>query len=50
MSDFVIHGKINELAYADDVAQIAESKKDLEALAQAFLKETLKVGLQINED
>lgn len=45
-----IEGKINILAYADDVALAAESKRDLEALAQVFLEEALEVGLHVNED
>lgn len=45
-----INGKTNVLAFADDVALIAENKKDIKELAEKLITETQKVGLKINEE
>lgn len=42
--------KINVLAFADDVVVISESLEDLIGLAQILIKETLEVGLKVNDD
>ena len=42
--------KINLLAFADDVAIIAENKEDLIDLAKVLLKVASKVGLKVNEE
>lgn len=44
-----VDGKINVLAYADDVALIAENRQDLKNLAENLLLEAGKVGLIVNE-
>lgn len=41
--------KINVLAFADDVAIMAESKEELKVLVTKLLNHTQKVGLKINE-
>ncbi|XP_054289682.1 uncharacterized protein LOC129004977 [Macrosteles quadrilineatus] len=40
--------KINVLAFADDVALLAENRKDLESLTKVLIKEANHVGLTIN--
>lgn len=42
--------KINLLAFADDVAIIAENKNNLIELTEVLINEAKKVGLQINEN
>ena len=39
---------INNLRYADDITQMAESKEDLKSLLMRVKEETEKVGLKFN--
>jgi hypothetical protein len=41
--------KISVLAFADDVALIADNKKDIKDLAETLIYDTKKVGLLANE-